>query len=65
VNDIKRIKEIFIQNIDVNIIDMSNLYCGLPKDIFEKKYVKAFNCEVPDYNLYGENVQTYLRTHRK
>ncbi len=65
VNDIKKIKEIFIRNLDVNIIDMNNLYCGLPKSIFEKKYVKAFNCEVPDYNLYGDNVQSYLRNYNQ
>ena len=43
---------------------MNNLYCGLPKSIFEK-YVKAFNCEVPDYNLYGDNVQSYLRNYNQ
>lgn len=61
VENMKNLKHLFIKNIDMNIIDMTNLYCGLPKEMFEKKFVKAFNCEIEDFSIGGQSIQEYRR----
>jgi len=43
------------------LIDMDDLYCGLPKTMFPIKYVEAFNENVIDYTFNGENIQNILR----
>lgn len=60
IKSLSQIKTFLIEFHDFFLIDMNELYCGLPKTCFGTKYVEAFNTNVIDYSINGKNVQEYL-----